>query len=69
MRNNMKCIGKTCRYYQNHDFRESYFVCSLIGTSHTKVDTRDCLIKDIIEDMRYDLCELEDYLSVIEDKQ
>lgn len=66
---NMKCIGEQCRYYQYHDFRESYFICSLVGTSHAKVDIRDCLIKGIIQDMKDDLIEVEDYSKVIEENQ
>ena len=65
----MKCIGKPCRYYQNHDFRESYFICSLVGTSHTKANVRDCLIKDIIQDMKDDIIEVEKYSQIIGDNQ
>lgn len=66
---NLKCIGKTCRYYQDHDFCESYFICSLIGTSHTKVDIRDCLIKDMIQDIKDNLIAIEEYSKVIEENQ
>ena len=65
----MKCIGGKCRYYQHHDFRLSYFTCSLDGRSFTKVNGRDCLIKEIIQDMKDDLIEIEEYSEVIEDNQ
>ena len=65
----MKCIGEKCRYYHNHDFRLGYFTCSLDGRSFTKVDGRDCLIKNIIQDMRDDLIEIEEYSKIIEDNQ
>ena len=65
----MKCIGETCRYYQNHDFRESCFICNLIGTSHTKADIRDCLIHDVIQDMQDNLIEVKEYSKIIENNQ
>jgi hypothetical protein len=62
----MKCIKGECRYYQDHEFYQSYFVCNLIGNSSKKDSDRDCLILDIIQDAQDNIEDLKNYAVFIE---
>lgn len=65
----MECIGETCRYYMQHDFYASAFKCNLNGRSYTKVNIQDCIIKEVVQDMRNNLIEVVEYIKVIEGNQ
>ena len=50
----MKCIKEDCCYYREHDFRSSYFICSLIfaGKAFLKANNMDCIIDREIQALK-----------------
>lgn len=66
----MKCIKEKCGYYKEHDFKESYAVCSMSYKVFNKNNSNiDCLIDDIISDMEDNLYDLKNYSKVINKNQ
>ena len=57
----MKCIKEKCKYYKENDYRASYFDCTVsMGLNTFKKDSDiDCIIDEVIEDIKFRY----DYLS------
>ena len=61
----MKCIKDKCKYCQEHDYRLSYYNCSLTNRSFKKDSNISCLMQDVIQDMEDNLIGLKEYYNTI----
>lgn len=66
----MKCIKELCKYYKSHDYRMSYFVCSVgTFTGHHKDGEYDCTIDEEIDELTRALKDVMYHRKRIESKQ